>query len=206
LAYLLPHASGTFEIFLRLPAEGLILGEGLATQNPTIFLEDKTMPNMQEKARENAAALEGCRLKNGDLPAAAIDPLEDLKVNLMRFFKDKAAIIQQGDSLKSLLYQKFMEKVEKDDFSNFDELLKLFKIIGKETNAASGHVLGLFKPVPNTPSLFLEVSRPPDKDEEIKELYKNLSAEQLQSLERASVGQELSKTNGQGVDAATGQK
>lgn len=145
--------------------------------------EDKAMADMRKDAKELAAGLEDRALKTDAYRIGEIDPLDDLKQNLIQFFKDRVSTIKKSDELREALYQKLLEQVEGQ--LDFDSLMQLYRALGNETNTAAADILNIFKPAPNTPSLFLEVSKPADKDDEIRKAHKSFDAEHLQTIERA---------------------
>lgn len=147
------------------------------------FMTEATMEGAQEQARDVLTALEDRRFKNDALRAANTDSIGEMKENLIQFFKDRIGTIKKSDDLRDALYENFLGKIQRDELS-FPEMISVYKLLGNENNTAADGVLSLFRPVPGTPSLFLEVSRPPDKDEELKTAFKNYSSEQLQTIER----------------------
>jgi hypothetical protein len=147
------------------------------------FMTEDIMENVQDQAKEVLSALDDKRLKNDALRAANTDSLGEMKENLIQFFKDRIQTIKKSDSLRDTLYEKLQGQLERDEL-NFDQMLQVYRLLGNENNTAADGVLNLFRPVPGTPSLFLEVSRPPDRDEELKLAHKNYTAEELQTIER----------------------
>lgn len=148
------------------------------------FMMEDVMEGTQGQAREVLSALEDKRFKNDALRAANIDSIGEMKENLIQFFKDRIGTIKKSDQLRDSLYEKLQGLIERDAL-NFEQLLSVYKLLGNENNTAADGLLSMFRPVPGAQSLFLEVSRPPDKDEEFKKAYKNYSAEELQTIERA---------------------
>ena len=149
----------------------------------SIVSEEHTMSNVQEEAVGLVQAMEDRQLRADATRIESIEPLDDMKQNLVQFFKDRVSIIKKNDMLRGLLYQKFQEKLENNEL-DYDDMLSLYRSLGNESNTASGDILSIFKPAPNAPSLFLEVSRPPDSDSELKKAYKSMSAESLQAIDR----------------------
>jgi hypothetical protein len=147
------------------------------------FLTEAIMEGTQEQAREMLSAMEDRRFRNDALRAANTDSIGEMKENLIQFFKDRIGTIKKSDQLRDTLYEKLQGKMERDELT-FDQMLAVYRLLGNENNTAADGVLSLFRPVPGTPSLFLEVSRPADKDEELKMAYKNYSSEELQTIER----------------------
>jgi len=147
------------------------------------FGEEKTMADMEKEARDIAAGLEDKTLKSDAVRVANTDPLDDLKQNLVQFFKDRVAGIKRSDQLRESLYQRLLEQLEEGQLE-FEQLMQLYRTLGNENNTAAADILNIFKPAPNTPSLFLEVSKPADKDDEIKKAYKNFESKDLQIIER----------------------
>lgn len=147
------------------------------------FMTEDTMEGTQDQAREVLSALEDKRLKNDALRAANTDSLGEMKANLIQFFKDRIETIKESDTLRKAFYQKMMDMLERDTLT-FEQVVTGCKLLGNESNTASDSLLNIFRPVPGAQSLLLEVSRPPDKDEELKTAFKNYSAEELQAIER----------------------
>jgi hypothetical protein len=147
------------------------------------FMTEDTMEGTQDQARDVLSALEDRRFRNDALRAANTDSLGEMKENLIQFFRDRIGTIKKSDELRDTLYRKLHGMLERDELT-FEQMLSVYKLLGNENNTAADGVLSLFRPVPGTPSLFLEVSKPADKDEELKTAFKNYSAEELQAIER----------------------
>jgi hypothetical protein len=147
------------------------------------FMTEDAMEGAQEQAREMLSALEDKRFKNDALRAANTDSIGEMKENLIQFFKDRIGTIKKSDALRDTLYEKLQGMMERNELA-FEQLLSVYKLLGNENNTAADGLLSMFRPVPGAQSLFLEVSRPPDKDEELKKAYKNYSAEELQTIDR----------------------
>jgi len=147
------------------------------------YMKEDTMEGVQNQAREVLSALDDRKLKNDVQRAANTDSIGEMKENLIQFFRDRINTIKKSDELRDTLYDKLNGMMERDEL-DFDQLLAVYRLLGNENNTAADGVLSLFRPVPGTPSLFLEVSKPADKDEEIKTMFKNCSSENLQMLDR----------------------
>ena len=147
------------------------------------YMKEDTMEGVQNQAREVLSALDDRKLKNDVQRAANTDSIGEMKGNLIQFFRDRINTIKKSDELRDTLYDKLNGMMERDEL-DFDQLLAVYRLLGNENNTAADGVLSLFRPVPGTPSLFLEVSKPADKDEEIKTMFKNCSSENLQMLDR----------------------
>jgi hypothetical protein len=147
------------------------------------FMSEDTMEGTQEQARTMLEALEDKRFKNDALRVANTDSLGEMKQNLIQFFKDRIDTIKKSDHLRDTLYEKFQTKLERDELT-FEQMMSVYRLLGSENNNAADGVLSIFRPVPGAQSLFLEVSRPADKDEELKTAFRNYSAEELQTIER----------------------
>jgi hypothetical protein len=148
------------------------------------FMTEDGMKDAQTQAKEVLSALDDKRLKNDALRAANTDSVGEMKENLIQFFKDRIGTIRKSDDLRDTLYTKLQGMLERDELE-FGQIIQVYKLLGNENNTAADGVLSLFRPVPGTPSLFLEVSRPPDRDEELKQAHKNYNTEELQTIERA---------------------
>jgi len=147
------------------------------------FMTEGVMEEVQGQAREVLASLDDKRLRNDALRVASTDSLGEMKDNLIQFFKDRIATIRRSDELRDTIYVKLNELLGAEGLT-LEQVLSVYRTLSKDDNTAAADVLGLFKPVPGTPSLFLEVSRPPDRDEELKLAHRNYSAEELQTLDR----------------------
>jgi len=147
------------------------------------FMTEDTMENVQDQAREVLTALEDRKLKNDALRVANTDSLGEMKENLIQFFKDRTDMIRRGDQLRDTVYEKLQGMAERNELT-FDQMLAAYRLLSTDNNTAAEGILSMFRPVPGAPSLFLDFSRPPDKDEELKQAFKNYSAEELQTIER----------------------
>jgi hypothetical protein len=147
------------------------------------YMTEGNMEGVQDQARDVLSALDNQKLKNDALRVAQTDSLGEMKENLIQFFKDRIETIKEGEELRKAIYAEFMGMLERSELK-FDQMLSIYRLLDNGSNTAADGILSLFRPVPGTSSLFLEVARPVDKDEEIKTMFKNCSSENLQMLDR----------------------
>jgi hypothetical protein len=138
---------------------------------------------MSEEALRLLTGLENPDYRNDALRVANVSPLDDIKANIMQFFRDRIATIKKVDALKERVYEKMGDMLDRDEL-DFEKMVTMLKMTKDESATAADGILSLFRPAPGTQSLFLEVARPVDKDGEIKDAYKHYTTEELQTIDR----------------------
>lgn len=113
-----------------------------------------------------------------------IDPMTDLKISLVSFFKDRIATVSQSELFKTEIMTALRQDLNGGTLT-FDQKMSLLSKICNESNSASDSLISMFRPAPGTPSIFQDVTRKEGESDQMTKLFQSLKPEQLQKVEQA---------------------
>lgn len=112
------------------------------------------------------------------------DPFVELKLDLLKFFRDTMKQISERDRLKSRIEEELFAFLERSEL-NFDQIMTLYRTVGKMSHDSSDSLIGLFKPTPGAPSILASnLSEKDEKKDVYDQLYEEFNAENLQKIEK----------------------
>lgn len=110
------------------------------------------------------------------------DPFNELRIDLLEFFRDRIAKISKQEDLKNKLEEALTLDLDSGEL-NFDQKMTLYRAVTSQGNHSIDSLLGLFKPTPGAPSILADnLARPDDKEDIFNDIYENLTSEQLQQV------------------------
>jgi len=110
------------------------------------------------------------------------DPMDMLRNDILTFFQTHMERIRKQETLRNSVQEKLHNMIESDELS-FDQLMRVFSMVSKEENTAAESIISLFRPVPGAGSLLANSLGQDKKDDEIDNVYKNLTSEQIRSID-----------------------
>lgn len=111
------------------------------------------------------------------------DPMEDLKKEVLSFFKTKIAAIRRSESVKELVYNQLEEKIKGGELE-FDQLMVVLSRLDNGSNASADSIISMFRPSANGQSALTEIVRPSEESSDIVKAFAGYSSEELQAIER----------------------
>ena len=112
------------------------------------------------------------------------DPLQELKIVLCDFFKDRLSVINKEENFKEVVKLAITKRIAEKEIST-TQLISLFKIIFNESTLAVDSLLSVFKPTPGAVSpLLTKGSSDSGTPDNVKNLTENLSQEDNQKLDK----------------------
>lgn len=141
------------------------------------------MDNLREQAGNllrtmNSSALQGqvTRIQNED-------PTEELKKEVLSFFKTKIAAIRRSESVKELVYQQLESKIQGGELE-FDQLMVVLARLDNGSNDSADSIISMFRPTATGQSALTEIVKPASETSDIMKAFAGYSSEELQAIEK----------------------
>jgi hypothetical protein len=140
--------------------------------------------------------------------AKAVDPLDDLKVEILKFFKNRVASISRADSIKEMAYQQLESKIEGGEL-NFDQLMSVIRQAANDNNSSADSIMSIFRSQggANGGSPLQDMMRPASDRGDMAKAFDNMTSEELRKLDTTmrvirdivESGKTIDIENGKGV-------
>ena len=141
---------------------------------------------MTDELKDQALTLLG-KLDNDDLKNQVtqiqnIDPTEELRKEVLNFFKSRIVSISRSEQLKELVYTELTTMIQGGDLS-FDQLLAVLSRIDHDANDSADSLLSIFRPGNNGESLLTELLNSKSDSSDLAKAFAQYSSEDLQAIE-----------------------
>jgi hypothetical protein len=118
--------------------------------------------------------------------AAAIQeasPMDDLKLEILKFFKNRVASISRADAIKEMAYAQLEGMIELGSL-NFDQLMSVIRQVANENNSSADSIMSIFRSQggPNGGSPLQDMMRPAADKGDLARAFDNMSPEQLRKI------------------------
>jgi hypothetical protein len=134
--------------------------------------------------------------------------LDDLKLEILKFFKTRVASISRADTIKEMAYQQLEEMIEGGEL-NFDQLMGVIRQVANENNSSADSIMSIFRSQggPNGGSPLQEMMRPLSDKGDLGRAFENMSPEELRKINTTMLilrdivesGKTIEIENGKGV-------
>lgn len=111
------------------------------------------------------------------------DPMEELKKEVLSFFKTKIAAIKRSEAVKELVYNQLESKLQGGELE-FDQLMQVLARLDNGSNDSADSIISMFRPTANGTSALAEIVRPTEESSDIAKAFANYSSEDLQAIEK----------------------
>lgn len=111
------------------------------------------------------------------------DPMEELKKEVLSFFKTKIAAIKRSEAVKELVYNQLESKIQGGELG-FDQLMQVLARLDNGSNDSADSIISMFRPTVNGTSALTEIVRPAEDSSDIVKAFANYSSEDLQAIEK----------------------
>lgn len=111
------------------------------------------------------------------------DPMEELKKEVLSFFKTKIAAIKRSEAVKELVYNQLESKIQGGELE-FDQLMMVLARLDNGSNDSADSIISMFRPTANGQSTLTEIVRPAGESNDIAKAFANYSSEELQAIEK----------------------
>ena len=111
------------------------------------------------------------------------DPMEELKKEVLSFFKTKIAAIKRSEAVKELVYNQLESKIQGGELE-FDQLMQVLARLDNGSNDSADSIISMFRPTANGTSALTEIVRPAGESSDIAKAFAGYSSEDLQAIEK----------------------
>ncbi len=112
------------------------------------------------------------------------DPFMQLRSDLLEFFRNRISEIQKHDDFIKEIEESLREELQ-EGVLNFEDKMRLYKMITTQSIASQDGILSLFRPTPGAPSILAQnLSEKEEKADRYEELFEKLSSKDLQKIDK----------------------
>jgi hypothetical protein len=113
-----------------------------------------------------------------------IDPMDDLKLEILKFFKNRVASISRADTIKEMAYAQLEGMIEGGEL-NFDQLMGVIRQVANENNSSADSIMSIFRSQggPNGGSPLQDMMRPVSDKGDLAMAFDNMSPEELRKID-----------------------
>jgi uncharacterized protein Yka (UPF0111/DUF47 family) len=110
------------------------------------------------------------------------DAMEDLKSEVLAFFKNRMASISRAERVKELIFQQLESDIE-GGVLNFDQIMSVLTRLDRGTTESADSIISMFRPTGNGGgSLLTDIVRPDTDKSELARAFENYSSEDLRKI------------------------
>jgi hypothetical protein len=112
-----------------------------------------------------------------------IDPMDDLKLEILKFFKTRVASISRADTIKEMAYTQLEGMIEGGEL-NFDQIMGVIRQVANENNSSADSIMSIFRSQggPNGGSPLQDMMRPLSDKGDLAKAFDNMSPEELRKI------------------------
>ena len=111
------------------------------------------------------------------------DPMEELKKEVLSFFKTKIAAIKRSEAVKELVYNQLESKIRGGELE-FDQLMQVLARLDNGSNDSADSIISMFRPTANGTSALTEIVRPSEDSSDIAKAFAGYTSQDLQAIEK----------------------
>ena len=111
------------------------------------------------------------------------DPMEELKKEVLSFFKTKIAAIKRSEAVKELVYNQLESKIQGGELE-FDQLMQVLARLDNGSNDSADSIISMFRPTANGTSALTEIVRPADDSRDVAKAFAGYTSQDLQAIEK----------------------
>jgi hypothetical protein len=137
-----------------------------------------------------------------------IDPMEDLKLEILKFFKSRISSISRADTIKEMAYAQLEDMIQEGGLS-FDQLMSIIRQAANENNSSADSIMSIFRSQggPNGGSPLQDIMRPLSDKGDLAKAFENMSPEDLRKINTTMLvlrdivesGKTVDLENGKGI-------
>jgi hypothetical protein len=112
-----------------------------------------------------------------------IDPLDDLKIEILKFFKTRVSSISRADAIKEMAYKQLEEMIEGGEL-NFDQIMGVIRQVANDNNSSADSIMSIFRSQggPNGGSPLQDMMRPLSDKGDLAKAFENMSSDELRKI------------------------
>jgi hypothetical protein len=136
-----------------------------------------------QEAREIMASLDDSRLLDEAKVIQEVDLMDDLKLEILKFFKTRVSSISRADAIKEMAYQQLEEMIQ-TGVLNFDQLMGVIRQVANENNSSADSIMSIFRSQggPNGGSPLQDIMRPLSDKGDLAKAFDNMTPEELRRI------------------------
>jgi hypothetical protein len=136
-----------------------------------------------QEAEDMVGTLNDSRLLSEATAIQELDPMDDLKLEILKFFKTRVASISRADTIKEMAYQQLEGMIEGGELT-FDQLMGVIRQVANENNSSSDSIMSIFRSQggPNGGSPLQDMMRPIGDKGDLARAFDNMSPEELRKI------------------------
>jgi len=140
---------------------------------------------MGQEAEELINALETPAFATEARALQTMDAMEDLKNEVLGFFKNRIAAITRAEHIKDLVFQQLEQDIQGGGLS-FDQKMTVLMRLARDNNDSADSIISMFRPSGNNQgSLLTDIVRPSSDKSEIARAFEDYSPEELRNINEA---------------------
>jgi hypothetical protein len=110
--------------------------------------------------------------------------MEDLKNEVMGFFKNRIASISRAERIKELIFAQFESDIEGGTLT-FDQMMSLLMRLDRDNNDSADSIISMFRPAGNgSGSLLTDIVRPGSDKSDIAQAFAKYTPEELRKIDQ----------------------
>jgi hypothetical protein len=112
-----------------------------------------------------------------------INPLDDLKFEILKFFKTRVASISRADAIKEMAYEQLEGKIRGGELE-FDQLMSVIRQVANENNSSADSIMSIFRSQggANGGSPLQDMMRPMSDKGDLAKAFDNMTPEELRKI------------------------
>jgi hypothetical protein len=160
------------------------------------------------EAESMLSVLDDSRLTGEARAIREADPMDGLKLEILKFFKTRIASISRADTIKELAYGQLEDMIQGGEL-NFDQLMGVIRQVANENNSSADSIMSIFRSQggPNGGSPLQDMMRPLSDKGDLARAFDNMSPEELRKIDTTmrvirdivESGKTIEIENGKGV-------
>jgi hypothetical protein len=137
---------------------------------------------MDQEAQELMGALELPSLENDAKALPALTAMEDLKQEVLSFFKNRISAISRAEQIKELVFQQLENDIVGGEL-NFEQKMTILMRLARDNNDAADSIISMFRSAgPGQGSLLTDIVRPDSDKSDIVKAFENYTPEELRKV------------------------
>ena len=141
---------------------------------------------MDQEARELMDTLDVPALASEAKSVQAVDAMDDLKNEVMGFFKNRIASISRAERIKELVFAQLEDDIQGGALT-FDQMMALLMRLDRDNNDSADSIISMFRPSGNGQgSLLTDIVRPGSDKSDLSKAFENYTPEELRRIDEVA--------------------
>jgi hypothetical protein len=139
--------------------------------------------NEEREAYSLLGAIDDSSLWEDALSVLPENPMDDLKLEILKFFKTRVASISRADAIKEMAYQQLEGMIQGGEL-NFDQLMGVIRQAANENNSSADSIISIFRSQggAGSGSSLQDMMKPLSEKGDLAKAFENMSGEDLRKI------------------------